>query len=153
MKSLNREDFEMLSNSNVIYFDNGATTLKPKCVVKEVVDYYTKYTANAHRGDYTISQIVDEKYEAVRDKIKEFIHANRRDEIIYTKGTTESINTVVFGFMKNYLKPNDEILITKSEHASNILPWIELAKKIGVIVKYIPLILFLFHHYQNHIFV
>lgn len=136
---MNREDFEMLSNSNVIYFDNGATTLKPKCVVKEVVDYYAKYTANAHRGDYTISQIVDEKYEAVRDKIKEFIHANRRDEIIYTKGTTESINTVVLGFMKNYLKPNDEILITKSEHASNILPWIELAKKIGVIVKYIPL--------------
>lgn len=135
---MNRDDFEMLK-SNIIYFDNGATTLKPKCVVDEVVDYYTKYTANAHRGDYDISAIVDNKYEGVRDKVKQFINANNRDEIIYTRGTTESMNTIVFGFMKNYLKSGDEVLITKSEHASNILPWLELAKLIGIVVKFIPL--------------
>lgn len=135
---MNRDDFEMLSN-DIIYFDNGATTLKPKCVVKEIIDYYTKYTANAHRGDYEISQIVDNKYEGVRDKVKQFINANRRDEIIYTKGTTESINTVVFGYMKYYLQPGDEVLITKSEHASNILPWLELGRTNGIVVKFIPL--------------
>ena len=135
---VNRDDFDMLSN-NIIYFDNGATTLKPRCVVSEVIDYYTKYTANAHRGDYHISQIVDEKYEGVRDKVKDFIGASRRDEIIYTKGTTESINTIVFGFMYQYLDKDDEVLITKSEHASNVLPWLELAKIKGINVKYIPL--------------
>lgn len=135
---MNRSDFEMLNN-NIIYFDNGATTLKPKCVVKEVIDYYTKYTANAHRGDYNISQIVDTKYENVRDKVKDFIKASRRDEIIYTKGTTESINTIVFGFMYHYLNKGDEVLVTKSEHASNILAWLELAKLKGIVVKFIPL--------------
>lgn len=135
---MNRNDFEML-NGNIIYFDNGATTLKPKCVVDEVIDYYTKYTSNAHRGDYNISQIVDNKYEGVRDKVKNFIKASNRDEIIFTKGTTESLNTIVFGFMDNYLKPGDEVLITKSEHASNVLPWLELSKRKGIIVKYIPL--------------
>ncbi len=135
---MNRNDFEMLK-SNIIYFDNGATTLKPKCVVDEVIDYYTKYTANAHRGDYDISAIVDAKYEGVRDKVKEFINAKSRDEIVYTKGSTESLNTVVFGFMKNYLNSGDEVLITKSEHASNVLPWLELAKSKGIVVKFIPL--------------
>ncbi len=135
---MNRDDFAMLDNQ-IIYFDNGATTLKPKCVVDEVINYYTKYTANAHRGDYDISQIVDTKYEQVRDKVKDFIHAQRRDEIIFTKGTTESLNTIVFGFMNVYLEKGDEVLITKSEHASNVLPWLELATRKGVVIKYIPL--------------
>ncbi len=135
---MNREDFQML-DGNIVYFDNGATTLKPKCVVDEVIDYYTKYTANAHRGDYDISQIVDSKYEGVRDKVKDFIHAKRREEIVFTKGTTESLNTVAFGFMNTYLEKEDEVLITKSEHASNVLPWLELAKRKGIVVKFIPL--------------
>lgn len=135
---MNREDFAML-DTGVIYFDNGATTFKPKAVVDEVIDYYTKYTANSHRGDYEISQIVDNKYEGVRDKVKNFINAKRRDEIIYTKGSTESINTVVFGFMEDFLNEGDEVLITKAEHASNILPWLELAKRKKIVVKYIAL--------------
>ena len=135
---MNRNDFDMLNN-DIIYFDNGATTLKPKCVVNAVIDYYTKYTANAHRGDYDISAIVDSKYESVRDKVKSFIGADRRDEIIYTKGSTESINTVVFGYMANHLNKGDEVLITKSEHASNVLPWLELSRRIGIVVKFIPL--------------
>ena len=135
---MNRNDFEMLNN-DIVYFDNGATTLKPRCVVNEVIDYYTKYTANAHRGDYDISAIVDSKYEAVRDKVKKFIGAEKRDEIIYTKGTTESLNTIVFGYMDKHLNNGDEVLITKSEHASNVLPWLELSKRKGVVVKFIPL--------------
>ena len=135
---MNREDFDILQ-SDLIYFDNGATTLKPNCVVSSVVDYYTKYTANAHRGDYDNSLLVDQKYEDVRLKVKDFINASNVSEIVFTKGTTESLNMIVFGFMKYYLKKGDEVLLTKSEHASNILPWISLEREIGIKVKYIPL--------------
>ncbi len=135
---MNREDFKMLEN-DIVYFDNGATTFKPNSVVEATVDYYTKYTANAHRGDYDISLKVDELYEGARDKVKNFINAKKREEIIFTKGTTDSLNMVIFGFMKNYLKDKDEVLITKAEHASNVLPWLELEREKGIIVKYIPL--------------
>ena len=135
---MNREDFPMLKN-DYIYFDNGATTFKPKCVIDEVNNYYENLCANAHRGDYDLSRKVDELYENTRDVVKKFINANRREEIIFTKGTTESMNMIVFGFMKNYLKLDDEVLITKTEHASNVLPWFALEKEVGIKVKYIPL--------------
>ena len=135
---MNREDFPML-NQDYIYFDNGATTFKPNKVIQSVVDYYTKYTANSHRGDYDLSQKVDYLYESTRDVVKNFIKANNSKEIIFTSGTTMSLNMIVFGFMKYFLKPGDEVLITKAEHASNVLPWLELEKEIGIIVKYIPL--------------
>ena len=136
---MNREDFPMLKN-NIIYFDNGATTFKPKCVIDEVNNYYENLSVNSHRGDYDLSRSVDELYESTRDTVKEFINANRRDEIVFTKGTTESMNMITFGFMKNYLKPGDEVLITKTEHASNVLPWFTLEKEMGIVVKYIPLV-------------
>ena len=135
---MNRDDFLMLNN-DYIYFDNGATTFKPNSVVNKVVDYYTKYTANSHRGDYDLSQKVDYLYEETRDKVKDFINASSSKEIIFTSGTTMSLNMIVFGFMKYYLQKGDEILITKAEHASNVLPWLELEKEIGIVVKYIPL--------------
>ena len=135
---MNREDFPML-NQDYIYFDNGATTFKPNKVIQSVVDYYTKYTANSHRGDYDLSQKVDYLYESTRDVVKNFIKANNSKEIIFTSGTTMSLNMIVFGFMKYFLKPGDEVLITKAEHASNVLPWLELEKEIGIVVKYIPL--------------
>ena len=135
---MNREDFEIF-NTGLIYFDNAATTQKPRSVVKAITDYYTKYTANAHRGDYKISLKVDEEYENVRSKIKEFINANSDKEIIFTKGSTESLNMVVFGFMAHYLTKDDEVLLTKVEHASNVLPWVILSKKIGFSIKYINL--------------
>ena len=135
---MNRDDFEIL-DTGIIYFDNGATTLKPKCVVDKGVEYYTKYTANSHRGDYDNSLKVDIMYEGVRDKVRDFINANNSREIIFTAGATDSLNRVVFGFMKRKLKPGDEVLITKAEHASNVLPWLELEKEMGIIVKYIPL--------------
>lgn len=135
---MNRDDFLMLNN-DYIYFDNGATTFKPNSVVNKVVDYYTKYTANSHRGDYDLSQKVDYLYEETRDKVKNFINASSSKEIIFTSGTTMSLNMIVFGFMKYYLQKGDEVLITKAEHASNVLPWLELEKEIGIVVKYIPL--------------
>jgi len=135
---MNREDFPMLSD-DLIYFDNGATTMKPKCVVDRMIDYYTKYCANAHRGDYSNSQIVDSMYEGVREKIKNFIHAKESSEIVFTSGATDGLNRVVFGYFKKYLKEGDEVLLTESEHASNILPWFVLAQEIGIKVKYIPL--------------
>ena len=137
---MNREDFPILQEKkDLIYFDNGATTFKPKRVIDSVVSYYSSYTANAHRGDYDNSIEVDQKYEDVREKVKKLINANDTKEIVFTSGTTDSINRVVFGFMKYYLKENDEVLLTKSEHASNILPWFELANSIGIKIKFIEL--------------
>lgn len=135
---MNREDFEIL-NTGIIYFDNGATTLKPKQVVDSIVDYYTKYTANAHRGDYDNSLKVDMMYESVRTKVRKFINCKRDEEIVFTAGSTDSLNRIVFGFMADYLEEGDEVLLTKAEHASNILPWLELAKRKNIIIKYIPL--------------
>ncbi len=135
---MNRQDFPMLNN-NYIYLDNGATTWKPKSVLDKVTDYYTKYTANAHRGDYDISLKVDNEYESARDLVKEFINAKTRQEIVFTSGTTDSLNIIADGFFKNNLEPGDEIIITESEHASNILPWFRLATSNGVVVKYCPL--------------
>lgn len=135
---MNREDFPMLNN-DIIYFDNGATTLKPKCVIDKIVDYYSNYSANAHRGDYKISMKVDLEYEDARNIIQDFINAKHREEIIFTSGATQGLNMIATGFFEQYLESNDEILITKAEHASNVLPWFNLAKKIGCKVNYIPL--------------
>ena len=136
---MNREDFPMLLK-DIIYFDNGATSFKPKCVIDEVSNYYENFCANSHRGDYDLSLKVDELYEGTRESVRKFINANDIKEIIFTKGTTESMNMIVFGFMKNYLKKDDEVLITKTEHASNVLPWFTLEKELGIKVKYIPLV-------------
>ncbi len=135
---MNREDFEIF-NDGLIYFDNAATTQKPKQVVNSIVEYYTKYTANAHRGDYDISLKVDEKYEGVREKVKELINAKSSKEIIFTKGSTESFNNIIFGFMSHYLKRDDEIILSKGEHASNLLPWMVLSKQLGFKIVYADL--------------
>jgi cysteine desulfurase/selenocysteine lyase len=135
---MHREEFPMLKQ-DIIYLDNGATSLKPKCVIDKIVDYYENYSANAHRGDYDISYKVDCEYENTRDLVKDFIGAKRKEEIVFTSGTTEGINIVVDGFFKNYLENGDEILLTKSEHASNLMPWFRVAGITGAKIKYIPL--------------
>lgn len=135
---MNREDFPILNNE-LIYFDNAATTLKPKVLSETTMDYYNNYSANAHRGDYDISLKVDAMYEDTRSKVKEFINARSNKEIIFTSGTTDSLNKIIFGYFKNNLKKGDEVLLTKSEHASNILPWFELSDEIGIVIKYIEL--------------
>ena len=135
---MNRDDFKIL-NDNFIFFDNCATTLKPNIVVEETVKYYTEYTSNAHRGDYDNSIKVDTLYEETRTKVRKLINAQSDNEIVFTSGATASLNLVVFGFMKYKLKKGDEVFLTKAEHASNILPWLELANEIGIKIKYIPL--------------
>lgn len=134
---MHREDFTML-DSDIVYFDNGATTLKPKCVVESMVDYYTKHTSNIHRGDYDAAIKTNKLYDDTRNVVSRFINSDS-DEVIFTSGTTMSINMVVFGFMEKVLKEGDEVLLTKSEHASNVLPWIKLAEKKGIVIKYMEL--------------
>ncbi len=135
---MNREDFPMMK-SGYIYLDNGATTWKPQVVIDKINDYYTKFTANAHRGDYDISLKVDNEYENARDIVKEFINAKTRQEIVFTSGTTDSLNLIVEGFFKDNIEALDEIIIAESEHASNVLPWFRLAKSCGAVVKFCPL--------------
>jgi len=135
---VNREDFLIL-NSGLIYFDNGATTLKPKCLSDKVSEYYNNYSANAHRGDYELSLKVDSEFENSRLLIKEFINAKSTKEIIFTSGTTDSLNKIVFGYFCDYLTEGDEVLLTKSEHASNVLPWFELSELKKTKISYIPL--------------
>lgn len=135
---MNRDNFPILGNG-LIYFDNGATTLKPSCVVDKMVDYYTKYTSNIHRGDYDNAISTNKEYDQVREIVKNFIHASSTEEIVYTTGTTESLNMVVFGFFKNELQSGDEILINEAEHASNVVPWLVLQEEIGVKVRFVPL--------------
>jgi cysteine desulfurase/selenocysteine lyase len=135
---MNREDFELLKE-NIIYFDNGATTLKPYVLKKGLIDYYDHYSANAHRGDYDMSLKVDEMYEGTREKVRKLIHARKKEEIIFTSGATDALNKIIFGYFKHNLKENDEVLITLSEHASNVLPWFELQDEMNIKVSYIPL--------------
>ena len=134
---MNRDDFTILKNSNVVYFDNGATTLKPDIVRNSIDDYYNKYTSNIHRGDYTNSIKVSSLYEGCREKVRSYINAKHSSEIVFTSGTTDSLNNIVFGYFKNKLKSGDEVIISESEHASNVLPWFVLEKELGIIIKYV----------------
>ena len=137
---MNKEDFPiLLNNKNLVYLDSSATSLKPKQVIDEINNYYNFYTANLHRGDYDNAITVNKKVEETRVLVKEFLNAKQENEIIFTSGTTESLNMIVFSFMKYNLKENDEVLLTKTEHASNVLPWLVLEREIGIKVKYIPL--------------
>lgn len=135
---MNREDFPFLEK-NIIYFDNGATSLKPKSVIDKMNDYYYNYPSNAHRGDYSISIKSSSEFEKARETIKDFINAKESKEIIFTSGSTESLSMAIYGYFMNKLNPGDEVLVTKSEHASVLLPWFDLENKIGIKVKYIPL--------------
>lgn len=134
---MNREDFPMLEE-DIVYFDNGATTLKPKRVVESMNRYYLEHTSNIHRGDYDAALKTNEKYDSVRDIVSKFVSC-KSNEVIFTSGATMSINMVVFGFMKKHLKKGDVVLLNKGEHASNILPWIVLSKEIGIEIEYAPL--------------
>lgn len=121
-----KKDFPILGiNVNkkpLIYLDNAATTQKPIQVIEAISDYYRNYNANVHRGVHTLSQIATDKFEAVREQIKNFINAKESSEIIYTRGTTESINLLASSLTKT-LQEGDEIIISESEHHSNIVPW------------------------------
>ena len=134
---MNREDFPML-DSDIVFLDNGATTLKPKCVIDKMNEYYSHHTSNIHRGDYDAAIKTNEEYDNVRNIIGDFLNADPNC-CIYTSGATMSLNMVVFGYMRKVLKKGDEVLLNKGEHASNILPWIRLQEEIGIVIKYVPL--------------
>lgn len=133
-----RNEFPML-DKNIIYFDNAATTFKPKCVIDEIVNYYTNYSSNSHRGDYDISIKTSEYVTKTRENIRKFINAEKMEEIIFTPGTTSGMNMIVQGYFKNKLNDNDEVILTTGEHASNILPWINLSKEKNIKIKYLNL--------------
>ena len=134
---MHRDDFNMLKD--YVYLDNSATTLKPKVLIDAISNYYNNYCSNASRGDYKIALRVDDEILNTRNKVKEFINANNTKEIIFTSNATDSLNKIIFGYFKYNLKEKDQVLITKAEHASNVLPWFELSDEIGVDVDYIPL--------------
>jgi len=122
-----REDFPILNqliyNKPLVYLDNGATTQKPQIVIDSIINCYTKINSNIHRGVHYLSEQSTIQYENSREIIREFINAKSRTEIIFTKGTTESINLVAFSFAEKFISENDEIIISEMEHHSNIVPW------------------------------
>lgn len=128
-----RDDFPILkskiNNHNLIYFDNAATTQKPKVVIDSLSNFYQNNNANIHRGIHTLAEKATEEFEMTRSVVKNFINASSEKEIIFTKGTTEGINLVASSLSKNFFKEGDEIIITEMEHHSNIVPWQMVAKE------------------------
>lgn len=137
-----RKDFPILNRKvngyPLVYLDNAATSQTPKQVIDSIVDYYSRYNANIHRGVHTLSQEATDAYENARVKIQKHINAAEPYEIIYTAGTTDSINLVANGF-RSFLKKGDEILVSAMEHHSNIVPWQMLCERTGAILKVIPM--------------
>ncbi|WP_445957302.1 aminotransferase class V-fold PLP-dependent enzyme [Yeosuana sp.] len=137
-----RKDFPILSRKvngkPLVYFDNAATSQTPQQVIDAIVDYYSNYNANIHRGVHTLSQEATDKYEQARHKIQAHFNAKFLHEIIFTSGTTHSINLVANGF-SSILKKNDEIIVSALEHHSNIVPWQMLCERTGAVLKVIPM--------------
>ena len=138
-----RRDFPILSrtvyNKPLIYFDNAATTQKPRVVLDALMDYYTGYNANVHRGVHHLSQLATEAFEQVREDIRKFINAKYTHEIIYTRGCTEAINLVASSWGRMNLNEGDEVLISELEHHSNIVPWQMICEEKHAHIKVIPI--------------
>lgn len=137
-----RAEFPILSrliyNKPLIYFDNGATTQKPLCVLDAVREVYTSFNGNIHRGVHAMSDMTSEAYENAREIVRSFINAAGREEIIFTSGTTGSINSIAFSFGERYIKEGDEILISNLEHHANIVPWQMMCGRKGARLRVIP---------------
>ena len=137
-----RQDFPILqrevNGKPLIYFDNAATSQTPKVVMDAIVDYYTNYNANIHRGVHTLSQEATDKYEEARIKLQKHFNAQNSYEIIFTSGTTHSINIIASGF-SDLLSEGDEIIVSALEHHSNIVPWQMLCERTGAVLKVIPM--------------
>jgi cysteine desulfurase/selenocysteine lyase len=137
-----RADFpilkETVNGKPLVYFDNAATSQKPKIVIDSIVDYYSKYNANIHRGVHTLSQLATDAFEQARIKLQKHFNAKHNFEIIFTAGTTQSINMVATSFT-SLLTKGDEIIVSAMEHHSNIVPWQMLCERTGAILKVIPM--------------
>jgi len=138
-----REDFPILHQEvngyPLVYFDNGATSQKPRQVIEAITAYYSGYNANIHRGVHTLSQRATSAYESAREEVKTFLNARSTEEIIFTKGTTEGINLIAQTWGRHYLKTGDEIVITAMEHHANIVPWQMICEETGAALKVIPM--------------
>jgi cysteine desulfurase/selenocysteine lyase len=138
-----RADFPILQQTiagrPLVYLDNAATTQKPNCVMESLKHYYEFDNANVHRAVHTLSERATHDYELARDKVQKFIHAKSREEIIWTKGTTESINLVAQSYLRPHLMAGDEILITAMEHHANIVPWQLVAQQTGACLRVLPI--------------
>lgn len=138
-----REDFPILGREvygkPLVYLDNAATTQKPRCVVEAITDEYYSVNANVHRGVHFLSQQATELHEASRETVRRFINARSTNEIIFTRGTTESINLLASSFVESRMQPGDEVIVSTMEHHSNIVPWQLQAMKHGIVVKVIPM--------------
>ena len=138
-----RQDFSILSEKvygkPLIYFDNGATTQKPRCVIDAIVEGYEKRNANIHRGVHFLSQQATEAHENARKTVAQFLNAKEQREVIFTRGTTEAINLVAFSFGEKFCQTGDEIVISAMEHHSNIVPWQMLAERRGLKLRVIPI--------------
>ena len=138
-----RKDFpvlhQLVNGKPLVYLDNGATSQKPQCVIDALVRYYTTDNANVHRGVHTLSQRATDDYENARSKIRSFLNAASDQEIIYTRGTTESINLVAQTFGKQNIGPGDEIIVSNMEHHSNIVPWQILCEEKGSKLRVVPI--------------
>lgn len=139
-----RSDFPMFKNHPLmqghplVWLDNASTTFKPYSVIKAIEDYYSAETSNSHRGDYDLCFQMDQSVLRVRKKVASFINCDPK-EVVFTSGATGSLNTIAYGYGLKYLHEGDEILITEAEHASNVLPWFQIAKFTGCKVSFIPL--------------
>ena len=131
-----KKDFPMLQSKNITYLDSGATTQKPIQVIKAIEEFYEKYNANPHRGAYSLSMEATEVYENTRTKIAKFINSKHREEIIFSKNATESLNLLAYSYGMEYLNKNDEIVISIMEHHSNLVPWQKVAKQTGAKLNY-----------------
>ncbi len=131
-----KKDFPLLENESITYLDSGATTQKPIQVIKAVEEFYQKYNANPHRGAYSLSVEATEQYENTRTKIAKFINAKHREEIIFSKNATESLNLIAYSYGLDNLKKDDEVVISIMEHHSNLVPWQKITKQTGSKLNY-----------------
>lgn len=131
-----KNDFPILQNRDIAYLDSGATTQKPRQVIEAIDNFYEKSNANPHRGAYSLSIEATEQYENTRTKIAKFINAKHREEVIFTKNATESLNLIAYSYGLNELKKDDEIVVSIMEHHSNIVPWQKVAKATGSKLNY-----------------
>ena len=138
-----RQDFPILARTvygkPLVYLDNGATTQKPRCVVDAITDEYYSVNANVHRGVHFLSQQATELHEASRETVRKFVNARSTNEIVFTRGTTESINLLASSFGEAFLKEGDEVIVSTMEHHSNIVPWQLLQMRKGIVVRVIPM--------------
>ena len=138
-----REDFPILQREvygkPLVYLDNAATTQKPLCVLDAMREEYLNANANVHRGVHYLSQQATDLHEAAREKVRQFIHAGKTEEIVFTRGTTEAINLIASSFCESQMKEGDEVLVSDMEHHSNIVPWQLQAQRKGIVVRHLPI--------------